>query len=228
MARCRLALVLVLAGSLCGCQAIGTWAQDRARDATDIVDVRYGTGVGLGLRLDATTVLWTGLGYSTESYYREWYGRKSVEVEDGLFVQAVLIGVDGLRRDGDATTGAHGLFLLNQNGLDFEGRWRGDAQWFEAPAGNPPNVGRLRFGGVAFLPGVSFGAYLNVGEAVDFLGGLLGLDLMRDDGLPKLRRGAPAGEPSGEAPNGPVGDAGGQAGSGDPARRFTSPRCLRA
>jgi hypothetical protein len=63
----------------------------------------------------------------------------------------------------------------------------GNENWFSRPGGDPPLLDELRAGGVAFLPGVNGGLYLNLGEIGDFLCGLVGYDLNNDDGIPKFR-----------------------------------------
>ncbi|HZL99162.1 MAG TPA: hypothetical protein VFD43_02825, partial [Planctomycetota bacterium] len=90
--RVVLGLLALLAGPGC---AAGNWGQDRVRDLADVVDVRYGTGIGLGLGLQVGDIFQTGLGCSIEWYQRQWFGRKSVEVENGLFASGLLITFDG-------------------------------------------------------------------------------------------------------------------------------------
>ena len=188
-------VVLLLACQ--GCSGIATYGQDRLRDFSDVVDVRYGTGFGLGASLQLLPPFETGLGCSVEWYYRRWFGRKSVEVRDGLYAHGIIVGFDGdyLRRLGNddwfclgnSSTGSFDILIFNVN----HGRNRsltGTEAWFNQPAGDPPILTEVRIGGVVFLPGVNGGLHLNVGEVIDFVCGIVGYDLMNDDGIPKFRR----------------------------------------
>ncbi|HEX5011871.1 MAG TPA: hypothetical protein VFY71_15870 [Planctomycetota bacterium] len=191
-------LLLLLACQ--GCGSLGQYGQDRLRDLSDILDVRYGTGLGLGSQI---RVLWleTGFGLSTEAYYRQWFGRKSVEVRRGLFAQAVVAGIDGdyWRRKsdellGNSSTGSFSVLVVNVPLCTSFFSGTGSEDWFEVPAGDPPLWESFRIGGVVFLPGVSGGLFLNLGEVVDFLGGVVGWDPLHDDGIPKFRL-IPEGDP---------------------------------
>ena len=88
MNRAAALLLAALAGS--GCTASTSWGTDRLLDLTDMVDVRYGTGAGLGVQLDATMLFGTGLGYSTVDRSRVWFGRHSVETLHTTFFGFVL------------------------------------------------------------------------------------------------------------------------------------------
>lgn len=159
------------------------------------MDVRYGTGFGLGLGAQFGETFRTGLGCSVEWYQRQWFGRKSVEIRDGLFASALIVGFDGdyLRRlgpgqwsvDGNATTGNFAVLLFTMNSAPDHGR-TGSEAWFTEPAGNLPSLSTGRIGGAVFLPGVHGGLYFNFGEFIDFLCGLADYDLMNDDGYPKF------------------------------------------
>ena len=188
----RSAACLPLLLGCLACSSLGPYGTDRLRDLSDIIDVRYGTGLGLGSQVQA---LWltTGLGYSTEYYYRQWFGRKSVEVRNGLFANALIVGVEGdfWRRDaahllGNSSTGSLSVLVvdLTLSSSIFSLADKGD--WFKEPAGDPPFLDSLRIGGTLFLPGVSAGLYLNCGEVLDFLCGLVGFDPLHDDGIPKF------------------------------------------
>ncbi|HEX5011521.1 MAG TPA: hypothetical protein VFY71_14085 [Planctomycetota bacterium] len=181
---------ILLALACQACNGLATYSLDRARDLSDVVDVRYGTGLGLGLYVQATPSipLGAGLGASSESYSRQWFGRKSVEMRDGLFAHAIFMGVEGKGAGSDWTTGSLDMLGLRLNpGSIYSKEWRGTEAWFQSPAGDPPQLDRFRFGATVFLPGVNGGIFLNLGEVVDFLTGLVGFDLMRDDGIPKFR-----------------------------------------
>jgi hypothetical protein len=182
------AALILLALSLQACSGLATYGLDRARDLSDVVDVRYGTGLGLGVFVQCMwpLPLGVGLGASSESYSRQWFGRKSVEIRDGVFAHAIVIGTEGHGADDDSTTGSLNFLGLNAcGGHIYSKDWRGTDAWFHSPAGDPPQLDRFRIGATVFLPGVNGGLFLNVGEIFDFLTGLVGYDLMRDDGIPK-------------------------------------------
>ena len=145
----------------------------RFMDLTDVVDVKYGTGIGLGAKLEATMYLGSGLGVSSQSYTREWFGRRSIEVRDGAFFHAIVGGGDGLYVDATPGHGSANGLLLDFVALEGPG------------PGDPPYLDWWRFGGEVCLPGVNGGLYLNLGEIWDFLAGLVTLDPAGDDGLLK-------------------------------------------
>ncbi len=185
-----------------GCIGLRTYGEDRVRDLSDVIDVRYGTGFGLGASVQLGPAFSTGLGCSPEWYTREWFGRKSVEVDDGLFAGGLLVSYDGdyVRRRGesawvrrgDSTTGSFSVLIFTIN-TGRGGPFAGDAAWFEEPAGSPPLFTAMRMGGTVYLPGVNGGLYWNIGETLDFFCGLVTYDPMHDDGYPKFfTPGAPA------------------------------------
>jgi len=190
---CRAAATILLVLGFQGCSALGSYGQNRLRDLSDILDVRYGTGWGLGSQI---RVLWleTGFGLSTESYYRQWFGRKSVEVRQGLFAQSVLVGIDGdlWRREpedilGNSSTGVLSVLVVNVSVSSSIFSGTGSEDWFKEPEGDPPLMDSFRIGGVVFLPGVSGGLFLNLGEVLDFVCGIVGFDPLHDDGIPKFQ-----------------------------------------
>lgn len=193
---CDLAFVLICLMVSFGCAGVGNYGEDRLRDLSDVVDVRYGYGFGLGASAQFSTLFETGLGCSSEAYMRQWFGRKSTEVRDGVFAHGLIFGFDGdyHRRlngndwlvEGDASTGSFDILIFNMNYGPSEERL-GSEEWFDSPAGDPPRLTRARFGGAVFLPGINFGFYANAGEIVDLICGLVNYDLMRDDGVPKFR-----------------------------------------
>jgi len=174
------------------CQACGTlgdYGQERLRDLSDVVDVRYGVGFGLGAEVQVAT-LETGLGYSSEAYQRQWFGRKSVEVRNGLFAAVLIWGVDGIyppptepSKWGNSTSESFAILFKN---MGMSPPWTGSEEWFGQPAGDVPKLDQLRIGGAVFLPGVNGGLYVNVAELADFLCGVFGYDMMHDDGIPKF------------------------------------------
>ena len=103
-----LALSSILLLACAGCAGgAATYGQDRLRDVADVADVRYGTGLGLGVSFEAV-YFGTGLGCSVEWYQRQWFGRKSVEVRDGLYFNmgelidllGGVVGYDPMNDDG--------------------------------------------------------------------------------------------------------------------------------
>ena len=202
-ARCAVLLVLLAAG----CSGLPKYGHDRLLDLTDVADLRYGLGFGLGLSVEAG-YFGTGLGCSTEGFYKQWFGRKSVEVEDGLFAHGLIVGFDGdyLKRvmretwlptlGASTSTGTTDLLVFHGHAQEAAGF--GDTKWFEQPGGDPPVMTNIRLGGALFLPAVSFGLYLNAGEFVDLLAGVIGYDPMSDDGVPKYGTSEP--EPAGAEP----------------------------
>jgi hypothetical protein len=171
------------------------------RDLSDVIDVRYGVGFGLGASVQFGETFQTSLGCARELYQREWFGRKSVETHDGFFAGGLLYGVEGDggkygprqcccdgEHDADGargnTTGGQHLLILG-GGAGSRTR-TGDEAWFTEPGGDMPILDEFRIGGAVFLPGVLGGACLNVGEAIDFLCGLATFDLMNDDGYSKF------------------------------------------
>jgi len=212
---------LLLALAFPGCASPGDWSENRLRDLSDVVDLRYGTGIGLGIGVQFGDIFRTGLGCSMEFHQRQWFGRKSVEVSDGLFASGVVITMDGdywrrlgpgewIKR-GNGSTGAFSLLILDVSGGP-DAAAAGDEAWFSQPAGDPPLLTSLRVGGAVFLPAVNGGLYLNFGELADFVAGLFGGDPMNDDGLPKFF--TPSGAPS---PTAAPPAAATPSGDGDPA-----------
>ena len=177
---------LLLAAALgAGCTTSSAWGTDRLRDLTDVVDVRYGTGIGLGVQLDATMLFGTGLGYATVDWTRVWYGRHSVDNSGTEFFGVIL----GSALDGGMcpTDPAHGWFDILFINVSLLGEMdaSGSDDWFVHDDG-PPLIDMFRFGGTLFLPGVHGGLHVNVGEVVDFVLGVFFLDPAGDDGVPKL------------------------------------------
>jgi hypothetical protein len=187
-----LGLLLLLACQACA--PLATYGRDRVRDVSDVVDVRYGLGFGLGASAQFGEVFGTGLGCSIEWYERQWYGRKSIESHDGLFAAALILGYDGdyvLRLDpGEGVIGgntlAGNMTVLCLRGVGHSPAMSGTQEWFTEPGGKLPGWSTGRIGGAVFLPGVLAGLYVNLGEIVDFFGGLATFDLMNDDGYAKF------------------------------------------
>ncbi len=178
MSRTLRALPLLLA--LAACASVDRWMGDRLLDVTDVVDLKHGYAHGLGVKLEATLYLGAGFGIGFVESSREWFGRYKEDFTldkqggpgawfEGLFAHAALLGVDG----GSATSA--GQSAIHTIGLNVF-LLAGDAH-------APPLIDRWRFGAELLLPGVTFGAYLNLGELWDLAAGLAGEDPAEDDGV---------------------------------------------
>jgi hypothetical protein len=171
------------------------YLEDRLLDASDVIDLKYGRAWGLGAKAEATLSLGAGLGLAAIQHQREWYGRRSTVATyqgEGVFLHLGAFGFDSFSIHGGAPSndGFHVLGVNLPALVDSE---------------EPPIIERFRFGGELVLVHPLLGAYLNLGQVVDFLCGLATLDPAGDDGVPKsapLREPfiAPEGEPVGERP----------------------------
>jgi hypothetical protein len=169
---------------LCGCAA-DSYGGARLLDLTDIVDVRVGTGLGLGVQVDATMLLGTGVGGSSVDWSRAWFGRHAVDVEGTTFVGLLVVSGFGCKyADDDPAREWWQVFGFNRAAKGLH-RWSGCEGWFAESRCGPPVIDIFRFGGTVFLPGVHGGLYLNVGEIGDLLLGVFMLDPANDDGEPK-------------------------------------------
>lgn len=146
-----------------------TYVRNRARDFTDLVDLKYAAPNvrGVGLRIEATNFVGTGLGMGTEERTTEWFGRRFEKSKGGFFIH-VLIG--GFEEISPCPVGANPT-------KTFFG--------FQVPAERPQIVSRFRVGGEVVLPLLHFGIYANLGEMADFVLGFFLLDPAEDDGLVK-------------------------------------------
>jgi len=201
----RLAALLLLLPLATGC-AVGRYAGDRLMDLTDIIDVKYGVAIGVGAKAEITQFLGTGAGVAALGYSREWYGRRSVEMNGWAFIHLVAIGVDGgygsPNPGGWSNERAEVYFLLvNSTAFaDFGIAPGGDARWEHIPKGDGSSIeGRpeprpdayepfnpldyWRFGAEVLIPGVQFGIYFNFGQVIDFVAGLGTFDPAEDDGV---------------------------------------------
>jgi len=150
-----------------------SWGGRRLMDCTDVFDLKYGTGAGLGAKIEATMYLGCGLGVSSQSYTREWFGRKSVEVRDAAFFHAIIGGGDGRYVDAAPGRGSANGFLLDWVAL-------------KGPEEDSPGwIDWWRFGAEVELPFVNGGLYLNLGELWDLFAGLADFDPAADDGIAK-------------------------------------------
>ena len=191
-----LALALVAPG--CACTG------DRIMDFTDIIDVKYGTAIGAGAKVEITQYLGAGAGAAALGYNREWFGRRSVESRGFAFLHLVAIGMDGghgsPNPDGWADERADIYFaLVNATALgDFGLAPGGDASFDHdslriTTEENPYEPVRKfepfhpldywRFGGEVIIPSMHFGIYFNFGQFLDFFAGIATYDPAGDDNM---------------------------------------------
>jgi hypothetical protein len=175
---CRTALLLALALASTSCSAVGGYAKDRILDLSDVIDFKYGISCGLGVKAEASLYAGLGLGLGHLDWTREWYGRRSIDRNEGCFVHFIVGGWDGSQERFDQTRDATEWYQivlpLNLSALDHP--------W------SPPFIERWRFGGEIVLPVVMGGLYVNVGEIVDFVVGFTTIDLPDDDGVSRSER----------------------------------------
>jgi hypothetical protein len=176
--------------ALAGCSYPG----DRLRDMTDFIDVKYGTGIAAGAKVEVTSYLGVGGGIGVLGYTREWYGRRSYETYGGVFMHLGILGIDGgsgmfHKEDGDQSyADLHFLFVNASAFADhFGNRDTAYAVAFQRPPGYEPvpMFDRFRIGFEFLIPGLTFGLYANIPELVDLVGGFFFWDPAGDDGIPK-------------------------------------------
>jgi len=168
-----------------GCSAVGTYFADRGRDAIDIIDLRYGDGMGLGLQVDATMFFGTGLGYSKGEWTRTWYGRHAVDTDNAEFFGWLVSSEMNLATCMDNSADGWNNVLLFNFAILGRADWIGGEEWFAGRSRTVPGMETFRVGLALFVPGGHGGLYVNLGEIVDFLGGLATFDLANDDGVVK-------------------------------------------
>ncbi|MFH2001010.1 MAG: hypothetical protein ABIK28_15115 [Planctomycetota bacterium] len=139
-------------------------------DLTDIIDIKAGLCYfGAGAKIEATDYIAAGLGFGvTSPFTKEFFGRFA-DNYGGVFLHFGFIGGDGVFFAITDRT----FFFYNMTQVESCGESR------------IPFHSRFRFGGEFVLPLLSFGAYLNLGELVDFVTGFVGLDIALDDGYAK-------------------------------------------
>jgi len=163
-------VVLLLVG-LTGCSSVGDYLLHRGTDFLDIVDVKIGSSLGIGAKVEATDYVGTGLGFGLCLGAVEFCGRRVLDTMEvgGAFLHLGIVGLDG----GIHAIGKTGWFTPERNYFLFQTKER-----------RLPLVTRFRFGGeIWFL--ASLGIYVNVGEVADFLLGFGNLDIANDDGVMK-------------------------------------------
>jgi hypothetical protein len=183
--RARALLLAVAATATTGCAGFSDYASDRGRDLVDVIDLKGGRSMGLGLKAEATLYLGAGLGYAVLGDTSEWYGRERLETPadeeetyPGTFLHAVFMGVDwydGVILQGMFGGGPDPATHNETNILAFNDQAIRNSD-------EPPMFDRWRFGGEVVLPFVRGGLYLNVGQLADLVIGLTTLDIAGDDG----------------------------------------------
>ena len=145
------------------------YMRDRARDFTDLVDLKYACPDvrGIGIKAEATNYLGAGLGMGTEKRTTEWFGRRFEKSKGGFFMH-VLIG--GFEEISSCPVSANPT-------KTFFG--------YQVPVERPQIVSQFRLGAEVVIPALHFGIYANLGEVADFFAGLFLLDPAEDDGLVK-------------------------------------------
>lgn len=151
-----LALLLLLTA----CSGVGRYFGDRGRDLLDVVDVKYGIGVGAVAKVEVSDYLGAGLGLGGANHH-EWFGRRR-EWSGPIYIQAGAFGGEGF----DDFTYNVMLWTV-----------------YDPPYKRPPPLQRYRVGGEVLAGFVHFGGYVNFGELADFFAGLVGADPAEDDGV---------------------------------------------
>jgi len=195
---CVMVIVAIFAFVSAGCAAVGRYFERRLNDFADCFTARGGLALGVGARLRLTHYLSCSLGGYYCSRKAGYVGREPVIQEEGCclglpfaqllspFVPLILPA----SQDARLRQSRLALFLSTLLATDFRSA---DAQiWllglnlnalsssaqFRPPP--PPKSLYIEFG--LTLGFVSFDVGFNPVEAIDFLLGFLGLDLMGDDG----------------------------------------------
>jgi len=158
---------------ICGCN----FARDRVLDASDIIDVKFGKAWGLGVKIESTLFLNSGIGVASLRGTREWYGRRSAknweEGKSGYFIHLGFAGGDGYWSHFGGPPAVDNICILGANFNAF------------MPCEKPPILNRFRFGGECVVFPVLIGLYFNAGQMVDFILGFFGFDIAGDDGVSK-------------------------------------------
>ncbi len=171
-------LVLVLALVSTGCGYI----KHRMLDMSDVIDIKYGYGLGLGVKVEATLWVGAGVGYGYMTKTREWYGRRSLVAYNQEFLHFIIAGRDGTAREWgeppqDGTDHYNIVLPINLSAVDMRG-------W----PFRPSLLQCFRTGFEVIVPAFNVGLYLNEGELLDFILGLVTVDIADDDGIPKSGR----------------------------------------
>jgi|GEM_PF-3495564 len=157
------AFLFLIALLLCanGCSSAIAYTRDRCLDLTDVVDVKASVCFGFGAKAEVTDYSGIGFGFAAGPGF-ESFGRCFV-LSDKLnpFVHFAVLGADGE----ESSELCISMFQYKEK--------------------RPPMMSRFRIGGEAYVMPINLGFYLNLGEVVDFLCGLVTYDPSFDDGVAK-------------------------------------------
>jgi len=169
-------VILLVVPAVVACAADSTYGCDRLADLGDIIDLRYGRSMGLGVKVEATHFLGVGLGWASLTDVTESYGRYEAHTNDGEFLHFVIAGADGQCGPCMGSSDTCNFDILGVNVI---------ALTLEQP---PESTDWFRFGGEILLPFVTGGIYLNVGQLVDGVAGIATFDPAEDDQATELER----------------------------------------
>ncbi len=165
-------IVLIVAAvfiALPGCASVGNYFTNVGRDASDIVDFKYGgtaNSFGFGAKVEVTNFIGIGAGAGLYEAVYEDFGRH-LEVGPMEFVHLGFYGIDGPGTENPqhVRTEVYGL-VFNVGQMV-----------------RPAMVNRFRVGFELLLINGLAGFYVNLGQLGDFLAGLTTWDPADDDGL---------------------------------------------
>ena len=171
MSPLRTLLPLLLIGALLSaCSGPENYLERRWHDATDVFDLKYGctwNSFGLGAKAEITNYIGAGVGVGIQELVYEQYGRH-LSISEADFMHLGLYGVDGPGTENPPSHRTE-FSVVGINCCQDE---------------RPPAFDRYRIGAELWLFNATGGVYLNAGQTIDFLAGLLMLDLAEDDDLP--------------------------------------------
>lgn len=163
-------LVTTLLVALPGCASVETYFTNLGRDASDVIDFKYGAtanSFGLGAKVEASNFIGAGGGGGIYEVVYEDFGRH-LDVAPMEFVHLGFFGLDGPGTENPQ----HVRTAVYALGINANQMVRPD--W----------VNRFRFGGEVLLFNAMGGLYLNLGQLGDALAALVTWDPAGDDGLP--------------------------------------------
>lgn len=169
-------MMLILLGSVCGCSTVGDYLTNRGADLADILTAELNVGPGLDAHAQVTGYLGCVVGWSRQR---------------GLMLHGRCVGVAKRNSLGYLIVGSSGASLRDTKPMcgdpeycsDYWGQDRGRYWGFFLPYKDSvldwPRNFDIEIGGSAILVGAHVG--LSPGEFLDFLTGLLFIDIAGDD-----------------------------------------------
>ena len=160
---------VALALALGACSTPDNYFEQRLYDLEDMLDLKYGCefdSFALGAKVEATNYIGVGAGYGEIGHVTEQFGRRAAEGHME-FLHLVVYGMDGPHTN--MVPGPHTEYCIVGINCCQEKR--------------PPWMDRFRVGGEVALIGLSGGFYVNVGQVVDFVGGIFTWDPAGDDAM---------------------------------------------